>query len=74
MKPIRPRWANYPSSITSFLSATPPYVNESLCGATISGYVYACNFSIQGYTIRAEPQALNVTGITTLRYQPEEFS
>ena len=56
---------NYPGAETSLLNATPPYINTSYCGRTISGYVYACTFGTGGYTLTATPATIGTTGTTT---------
>jgi prepilin-type N-terminal cleavage/methylation domain-containing protein len=56
---------SYPSQITSLTNATPPYVNTTYCGSTLSGYTYACTFSTTGYTLTATPAQQGVTGSST---------
>ena len=56
---------NYPTDETSLSSATPPYINTSYCGRTISGYSYACTWGTGGYTLVASPVTLQTTGSTT---------
>lgn len=57
---------NYPIDETSLTGASPAYLNNSYCDATISGYVYTCTFgSISGYTVSATPVTVSTTGTTT---------
>ena len=56
---------NYPGDVTSLTGATPPYLNANSCGATVSGYIYACTFSIGGYTVVATPVTVGASGTTT---------
>jgi prepilin-type N-terminal cleavage/methylation domain-containing protein len=58
----------YPGAITSLTGATPPYINTSYCGQTLSGYTFACSFdstNFSYYTFTATPSNINVTGTTT---------
>lgn len=55
----------YPQDAVSLLAATPPYLNDNICGTVISGYAYACTFSALGYTAKADPMLVHVTGETT---------
>ena len=56
---------NYPSNATSLTGATPPYLNTNYCGATVSGYLFACTFSTGGYTHTATPVTVGTSGTTT---------
>ena len=56
---------NYPLEVTSLTGATPPYLNTNYCGASLSGFDYACAFALAGYTVTATPIAINSTGTTT---------
>ena len=56
---------NYPGDATSLTGATPPYLNVNYCGATISGFTYACTFSAGGYTHTATPVTVGTSGTTT---------
>ena len=56
---------NYPGNATSLTGATPPYLNTNYCGATISGYTYACTFATGGYTHTATPVTAGTSGTTT---------
>ena len=56
---------NYPGAIASLTSATPPYLNATYCGSTISGYTYACGMASTGYTVTATPAIVGTSGTTT---------
>lgn len=56
---------NYPSAIASLTGATPPYLSENPCGATMSGYTYTCTFSTGGYTFIATPVTVGTSGTAT---------
>ena len=56
---------NYPTDVTSLTGATPPYLNASSCGSTVSGYNFTCTFSVSGYTITADPVTVGTSGTTT---------
>ena len=56
---------SYPLDITSLRAVTPAYINNSYCGTTVAGYVYSCTFASTGYTLKADPVAMNTTGMTT---------
>ncbi len=58
---------NYPVNITSLGStmSTPPYINDTYCDTTVSGYAYTCTMSTGGYTFTAIPSTINTTGTTT---------
>ena len=56
---------NYPLNSTSLTGATPAYLNTDYCGATISGYTFACTFASGSYTITATPVTVGTSGTTT---------
>ena len=56
---------NYPGNITALTGATPPYLNQSLCGVTLSGYSYACNFAAGSYSYVGTPVTVGTSGTTT---------
>ena len=56
---------NYPSNIASLTGATPPYLSENPCGATMSGYTYTCTFGTGGYTFVATPVTVGTSGTAT---------
>jgi Tfp pilus assembly protein PilE len=56
---------NYPSDETSLTAATPAYLNKPYCESTISGYVFACNFTTASYLFTATPVAIGSSGTTT---------
>ncbi|MBF0504367.1 MAG: type II secretion system protein [Candidatus Omnitrophica bacterium] len=57
---------NYPGSVNSLTTATPPFLNTNYCtGNLISGYVYACGMASTGYTVTATPGTVGTTGSTT---------
>ena len=56
---------NYPSNIASLTGATPPYLSENPCGATMSGYTYTCTFTTGGYTFVATPVTAGTSGTAT---------
>ncbi|MBN2121369.1 MAG: hypothetical protein JW734_09995, partial [Candidatus Omnitrophica bacterium] len=54
----------YPTSETNLTNITPPYLNIPICNQTKNGYIFNCsNLSPYGYTVSAEPQVCNATGI-----------
>ncbi|MDP8265474.1 MAG: prepilin-type N-terminal cleavage/methylation domain-containing protein [Candidatus Aceula meridiana] len=59
---------NYPTGGADdavLVTATPPYLNQSYCGTTVSGYTYSCGLVSTGYTVTATPVTINTTGTTT---------
>ncbi|MBF0330697.1 MAG: prepilin-type N-terminal cleavage/methylation domain-containing protein [Candidatus Omnitrophica bacterium] len=56
---------NYATAIGDLTGATPPYLNQSMCGQTVSGFVYTCTLAVGGYTVTAVPSTLGVSGTTT---------
>lgn len=57
---------NYPDEMTSLTGATPPYiVMQDPCNTTMSGFVYTCTMSANGYTFVVTPAAIGTTGTTT---------
>ena len=56
---------NYPTAITDLTAATPPYLNDTYCDTTVSGYEYTCSFDIGYYTFTATPVSVGSTGSTT---------
>ena len=56
---------NYPGNATSLTGATPPYLNTDYCGATVSGYVFACTFTAGSYEFYATPVSIGTSGTTT---------
>ncbi|MBF0489201.1 MAG: prepilin-type N-terminal cleavage/methylation domain-containing protein [Candidatus Omnitrophica bacterium] len=57
--------STYPNNETSLTGASPAFLNSSYCGATISGYTFACTFSSTGYSITATPVSVGTSGTTT---------
>lgn len=55
----------YPTAIGQLTGATPPYLSRNLCSTTLSGYNYACSWSIGEYTFTATPLTTGTTGTTT---------
>ena len=56
---------NFPAGEADLTSnATPPYLNTSYCGRTLSGYSYTCTFAAGGYTVTAVPGAGNTSSTT----------
>ena len=55
---------NYPAAEADLTGATPPYINTSYCGKTLSGYVYACTFAAGGYTFTGTPVTVGTSGTT----------
>src|SRR5208283_3806957 len=49
----------YPASEAALTGATPPFLNTTYCGTSLSGYTYACTWSSAGYTITATPMIIN---------------
>lgn len=56
---------NYPGNVTSLTGASPAYLNSDYCGATQSGYTYACTFGAGSYTFTATPVTVGTSGTTT---------
>ncbi len=56
---------NYPGNQTSLTGATPPYLNTSYCGTTLSGYTFACTFAAGSYSFTATPVTVGTSGTTT---------
>jgi len=59
---------NYPTDESQLTGANPPYLNQSFCGNTVSGYTYSCTFPNPAdgtYTITATPSSCGVTGTRT---------
>ena len=56
---------NYPTNMTSLTGATPPYVQDAVCGTAVSGFTYNCTFTTGAYTISAVPTAVGTSGTTT---------
>ena len=56
---------NYPLNVTSLTGASPAYLNNAYCTATVSGYFYTCTFGIATYTVSATPVTVGTTGTTT---------
>ena len=56
---------NYPGAIASLTGATPPFLSENACGATMSGYTYTCTFTAGGYTFVATPVTVGTSGTAT---------
>lgn len=56
---------NYPGNETSLTGATPPYLNQSYCGNTTSGYVFTCTWGPSTYTFTATPGTVGTSGTTT---------
>ena len=56
---------NYPGNQTSLTGATPPYLNTSYCGTTLSGYTFACTFAAGSYSFIATPVTVGTSGTTT---------
>ena len=56
---------NYPGNETSLTGATPPYLNTSYCGTTLSGYTFACTFAAGSYSFIATPVTVGTSGTTT---------
>ncbi len=55
----------YPTTISSLMGATPPYVNENYCdSAARNGYTFTCRGLNPGYEFTATPVILNITGTT----------
>ncbi|MCD6539821.1 MAG: prepilin-type N-terminal cleavage/methylation domain-containing protein [Candidatus Omnitrophica bacterium] len=52
----------YPTSQDALRNATPPYLNEDMCGKTKHGYTFKCNLSAANYTITATPQSCGTSG------------
>lgn len=52
----------YAAAESSLTGATPPYLNKSYCGATESGYTYACTLATTSYTVTARPQNCTTSG------------
>jgi prepilin-type N-terminal cleavage/methylation domain-containing protein len=58
----------YPGTMTSLTGATPAYIAVDYCGATVSGYTFACTLDAANggyYTFTATPVALGTSGTTT---------
>lgn len=55
---------NYPQTIDDLTGATPPYLNESICGQTIAGFGYVCTLDAGTYTVVATPTTPGVSGTT----------
>lgn len=53
---------NYPTAITELTTATPPYINKTYCGETISGFGFDCTFGVAGYTYVAAPITPGTSG------------
>jgi Tfp pilus assembly protein PilE len=56
---------NYPGNETSLTGATPPYLNTSYCGQTISGYSFGCTWGPNTYTFVATPGTVGTSGTQT---------
>ncbi len=56
---------SYPTDITSLTGVSPPYISQTFCGTTLSGYLYTCSFSNIGYTFIAAPVTVGTSGTTT---------
>jgi prepilin-type N-terminal cleavage/methylation domain-containing protein len=56
---------NYPGNIASLTGATPPFLSEDPCAATMSGYTYTCTFTPGGYTFVATPVTVGTSGTAT---------
>jgi len=55
---------NYPGAIGSLTSATPPYISQSYCSTTASGYTYSCTFAAGSYSFVATPVTVGTSGTT----------
>ena len=56
---------NYPGDETSLTGATPPYLNSSYCGNTLSGYTFGCTWGPGTYTFTASPVTVGTSGTGT---------
>lgn len=56
---------NYPGNMTSLTGATPPYLNQSYCGSTASGYTFTCTFGPSTYVYVGTPVTVGTSGTTT---------
>ena len=61
---------NYPTDMTSLISAIPPYISKDYCGVTVGGYVFDCyangaNMSAGSYKYVATPVSVGTSGTTT---------
>ena len=52
----------YPWSVFSLTSATPPYISDNYCDKLVSGYYYNCDFNSNGYLITATPEKIGASG------------
>ena len=55
---------NYPGAETSLTGATPPYLNTSYCGNTLSGFTFACTWGPGTYTFTNTPVTVGTSGTT----------
>lgn len=58
---------SYPATLVTLSSATPPYIDVSLSGATASnaarqGYFYTYTSGVNTYSVLGSPATVNVTG------------
>jgi len=53
---------NYPTDMTSLVSATPAYINTRYCPSTTSGYYYTCTMSTTAYSYVATPVTTGTSG------------
>ena len=56
---------SYPTDESDLTGAVPPYVNNSYCDLTVSGFTYDCTFTTSGYTVTATPIDIGVSGTNT---------
>jgi prepilin-type N-terminal cleavage/methylation domain-containing protein len=53
---------NYPTDESQLTGASPPYLSQSFCGNTVSGYDFSCTLSSSGYTVTATPTSCGSSG------------
>lgn len=56
---------NYPTAEADLTGANPPYLNESYCGQTMSGYTFTCpTMTTAAYSFVATPVNVGSSGTT----------
>ena len=56
---------NYPTAESQLTSASPPYLNQSFCDSTVSGYTYSCTLTATSYSVLATPATCGKSGSKT---------
>jgi Zn-dependent protease with chaperone function/type II secretory pathway pseudopilin PulG len=63
----------FPADSTGLTNATPPYIQQDVCGKTISGYQYKCELSETDFTLTAMPVTMGTTGTHPFQVTKSDF-